>query len=118
MPARTVVLTDRQSALLDRLVKDGLYQNVSEAMRAAIRLLEQDREQYQAVLRIAQRDVGSAFRPKPDLGAGVLALHLRHILPRARHLVSFRVEPEAVTVLRILHEAMDPDAETFEPDAL
>lgn len=43
MPTRNVVLTDHQSALLDRLVEGGRFQNVSEAMRAGLRLLE-DRE--------------------------------------------------------------------------
>lgn len=40
MAARNVVLTDSQSALVDRLVASGRYQNDSEALRAGLRLLE------------------------------------------------------------------------------
>ena len=40
-PARNVVLTDRQEELIKNLVKSGPYQNVSEVLRAGLRLLEQ-----------------------------------------------------------------------------
>ena len=50
MPTRNVVLTDHQSALLDRLVAEGRYQNASEAMREGLRLIE-DREASLAGLR-------------------------------------------------------------------
>ena len=41
MPARNVVLTDRQEELVETLVKSGRYQDVSEVLRAGLRLLEQ-----------------------------------------------------------------------------
>jgi antitoxin ParD1/3/4 len=41
MPTRNVVLTDRQEELITTLVKSGRYQNVSEVLRAGLRLLEQ-----------------------------------------------------------------------------
>lgn len=41
MPARNVVLTDHQEELIKTLVKSGRYQNVSEVLRAGLRLLEQ-----------------------------------------------------------------------------
>ena len=44
MPTRNVVLTDRQAELVERLVKEGRYQNASEVMREGLRLVE-DREQ-------------------------------------------------------------------------
>lgn len=40
MPTRNVVLTDQQADLIDRLVASGRFQNASEAMRAGVRLLE------------------------------------------------------------------------------
>ena len=42
MATRNVVLTDAQSALVDRLIASGRYQNASEALRAGLRLLERD----------------------------------------------------------------------------
>ncbi len=41
MPTRNVVLTEHQSALIDRLVAEGRYQNASEAMREGLRLVEE-----------------------------------------------------------------------------
>ncbi|MCV6587358.1 MAG: type II toxin-antitoxin system ParD family antitoxin [Marinibacterium sp.] len=41
MVTRNVVLTDTQDELVQALVASGRYQNVSEAMRAGLRLLEQ-----------------------------------------------------------------------------
>lgn len=42
MATRNVVLTDRQSDLVDRLIDSGRYQNASEALRAGLRLLERE----------------------------------------------------------------------------
>lgn len=53
MPTRNVMLTDHQSALLDRLVESGRYQNASEAMRAGLRMVEdaeRDRERLSAYI--------------------------------------------------------------------
>lgn len=40
MPTRNVVLTDHQSALIERLVASGRYQNASEVLREGLRLIE------------------------------------------------------------------------------
>ena len=46
MPTRNVVLTDEQSAMIERLVGSGRYQNASEVLRDGLRLVEQrDREE-------------------------------------------------------------------------
>ena len=42
MVTRNVVLTETQDQLVQLLVASGRYQNVSEAMRAGLRLLEQE----------------------------------------------------------------------------
>lgn len=42
MATRNIVLTETQSALVDRLVASGRYQNASEALRAGLRLLERE----------------------------------------------------------------------------
>lgn len=55
MPTRNVVITDRQAKLIDKLVADGEYQNASEALRAGIQLLEQQRAERKAKLK-ALRD--------------------------------------------------------------
>lgn len=41
MVTRNVVLTDAQDELVQALVASGRFQNVSEALRAGLRLLEQ-----------------------------------------------------------------------------
>ena len=41
MPTRNVNLTDEQDAFVEEMVKTGKYQNASEAMRDALRGLQQ-----------------------------------------------------------------------------
>ena len=45
MVTRNVVLTETLDQLIQALVASGRYQNVSEAMRAGLRLLEQEEAQ-------------------------------------------------------------------------
>ncbi|WP_353256010.1 type II toxin-antitoxin system ParD family antitoxin [Hyphomonas sp.] len=45
MATRNVVLTQAQSAMIDRLVASGRYQNASEALRAGLRLLEREEDE-------------------------------------------------------------------------
>jgi antitoxin ParD1/3/4 len=45
MVTRNVVLTEAQDQMVQALVASGRYQNVSEAMRAGLRLLEQEEAQ-------------------------------------------------------------------------
>ena len=54
MPTRNVVLTQHQTALLERLVSSGRYQNASEVMREGLRLIER-REDEEAARLIALR---------------------------------------------------------------
>ena len=47
----SVSLTPQQQAFVTRLVESGRYHGVSEVMRAGLRLLEEQEERRQAVLR-------------------------------------------------------------------
>ena len=49
MPARNVVLTEHQENLVAGLVNSGRYRNVSEAIRAAPRLLEREEAELAAL---------------------------------------------------------------------
>lgn len=52
MPTRNINLTARHSAFVDRVVKNGRYQNASEAVRDALRVLEQYQREQAYRLRI------------------------------------------------------------------
>ena len=45
MPTRNISLTAEQDAFVEKLVKAGEYQNASEALRDALRVLEQRRRE-------------------------------------------------------------------------
>ena len=51
MPARNVVLTDRQEELVETLVRSGRYQDGSEVLCAGLQLLEQQEAQDASQLR-------------------------------------------------------------------
>jgi antitoxin ParD1/3/4 len=48
MPTRNVVLTEHQAELVERLVREGRYQNASEVMREGLRLVEDKEEDARA----------------------------------------------------------------------
>jgi antitoxin ParD1/3/4 len=45
MPTRNISLTTEQDAFIDKVVKAGIYQNASEAIRDALRELQQRRRE-------------------------------------------------------------------------
>ena len=51
MVTRNVVLTQHQSEFVDGLVASGRFQNASEALRAGLRLLEQEEAAWEQVRR-------------------------------------------------------------------
>ncbi len=51
MVTRNVVLTDQQSAFVDEVVRNGRFQNASEALRAGLRLLEKEEAAWDQVRR-------------------------------------------------------------------
>jgi antitoxin ParD1/3/4 len=89
MPTRNVVLTDRQAELVERLVREGRYQNASEVMREGLRLVEDKEEDAKARLkalreaaRIGIADVESGRYRSFDSAAD-LDLHLGAVRDRA-----------------------------------
>ena len=61
MPTRNVNLTDELDRFVLQKVESGRYENVSEVVRAALRTLEREEEQYEAKL--------AALRTAIDEGA-------------------------------------------------
>ena len=57
MPTRNIRLTAEQDALVERLVKAGEYQNASEALRDALRALEQRRREDELKLKALRMQV-------------------------------------------------------------
>lgn len=62
MPTRNVSLTKEQDALVEKMIKSGEYQNASEAIRDALRALQQRRKEDALKLKAlrARIDVGLA----------------------------------------------------------
>jgi antitoxin ParD1/3/4 len=57
MPTRNISLTREQDAFVENLVKAGEYQNASEAMRDAIRALQQRRREDALKLRALKMQI-------------------------------------------------------------
>jgi antitoxin ParD1/3/4 len=57
MPTRNISLTAEQDAFVERLVKAGEYQNASEALRDALRALEQRRREDELKLKALRMQV-------------------------------------------------------------
>ena len=82
MVTRNVVLTETQSALLDRLIDEGRYQNASEAMRAGLRLLEREEAEMGELRTRIERGLDEARRG--DLAEGCGEDAVRRAFARAR----------------------------------
>ena len=67
MPTRNISLTPEQDAFVDELVRKGEYQNASEAMRDALRALQQRRNEDAEKLKILRKLVKEGI---DDLEAG------------------------------------------------
>ena len=67
MPTRNVVLSDRQAALVARLVESGRYQNASEVMRAGLRLVERQETEEEIRLEAMREAVDAGIA---DIAAG------------------------------------------------
>ena len=57
MPTRNISLTDQQDAFVEKIVKSGEYQNASEAVRDALRALQQRRREDALKLKALRRQI-------------------------------------------------------------
>jgi antitoxin ParD1/3/4 len=67
MPTRNISLTTTRDAFIDRMVRSGAYQNASEAVRDALRLLQQRKLEDAAKLKALRNAVRTGIA---DLEAG------------------------------------------------
>jgi antitoxin ParD1/3/4 len=82
MVTRNVVLTETQDQLVQALVASGRYQNASEAMRAGLRLLEQEEAQLSGIRRGLMEGLAQAKAGDVAEGSGEDAI--RRAFGRAR----------------------------------
>jgi antitoxin ParD1/3/4 len=61
MPTRNINLTDAQDAFVEKVVKAGEYQNASEAVRDAIRVLQQRRREDTLKLKALRTQVNAGI---------------------------------------------------------
>lgn len=74
MPTRNVNLTDELDRFVLKKVKSGRYENASEVVRAALRTLEREEQQYEtklAALRVAVDEGDASGIAKGDVFARV-----------------------------------------------
>lgn len=82
MVTRNVVLTETQDQLVQALVASGRFQNASEAMRAGLRLLEQEEAQLAGIRTGLLEGLAQAERGEFAEGSGTDAV--RRAFARAR----------------------------------
>jgi antitoxin ParD1/3/4 len=61
MPTRNISLTPEQDAFIEEAVKSGEYQNASEAIRDALRALQQCRREDALKLEALQQQIGAGI---------------------------------------------------------
>lgn len=84
MVTRNVVITDHQSTFIDGLVASGRYQNASEALRAGLRLLEQEEAEFQEIRAQITRGLEEYRRGDRVEGTGEEAMRRAFASGRAR----------------------------------
>ncbi len=62
MPTRNVSLTAEQDAFVERVVKAGEYQNASEAIRDALRVLQQKRREDALKLKALRAQIAAGIQ--------------------------------------------------------
>ena len=103
MPTRNVVLTDHQAEFVDSLVASGRYQNVSEALRSGLRLLEREEAAWEQVRRGVLEGLAQVERGGQVHGEGPV--------PAVRRLPLGRTDPGDPGVV---HQHVEPPAARFD----
>lgn len=76
MPGKSITLTlGKQQQVLDSMVASGDYESVSEAVRAAVRALEREREALDEVWRVKIKE--ALDDPRPSLSADEFSARMR-----------------------------------------
>ncbi len=84
MATRNVVLTEAQSAMIDRLVASGRFQNASEALRAGLRLLEREEDETELLRTRLTLSLEQARRGELAEGSGEDAIRRTFAKARAQ----------------------------------
>lgn len=84
MATRNVVLTESQTALVDRLVASGRYQDASEALRAGLRLLEREETELDELRARLTNGLEQARRGELAQGSGEEAVRRAFASVRSR----------------------------------
>lgn len=89
MPTRNVSLTRAQDAFIAKVVEAGEYQNASEAMRDAVRALQQRRQEDAPRLAALRTEIASGIRDLDkgdfvEVEAVALERYLARLTPRKR----------------------------------
>ena len=85
MPTRNISLTDHFARFVEQEVATGRYQNISEVMRAGLRLLEQQTREEQEKLELLRSMSRQAFR-QLDQGEGVTLKDRQQVSTRIREI--------------------------------
>jgi antitoxin ParD1/3/4 len=91
MPTRNINLTDHFDDFVERQVSSGRYQNASEIVREALRLLEAQEEERQAKLKALRQAAKQGF-DELDQGQGVVIRN-----KKALHQLMMDLEAKATT---------------------
>jgi len=89
MPTRNISLTREQDAFIAKVVRAGEYQNASEAMRDALRVLRQRRREDSLKLAALRAQIAAGLRDLDngdcvEIESAELERYLAGLLPRKR----------------------------------
>ena len=84
MPTRNVNLTDELDHFVHSRVKSGRYENASEVVRAALRTLEREEQEYEAKLAALREAIDEGLASGIATGDVFARVRRKHKLPKVR----------------------------------